>query len=154
MIEAIFIAARSGEPQVSVDGVSVIPGKGIVGDRNFDRSDWPGQNITFIEAEAVEDFNRTFNLTISPGDTRRNVVTRGVRLNDLVGRLFEVGGARFYGVELCEPCATLGDELATDTLPASRVVKAWVHKGGLRANVISDGELRCGMRFSVQAMPD
>jgi MOSC domain-containing protein YiiM len=75
-------------------------------------------------------------------------VTQGVRLNQLVGKEFTIGDVRFYGVELCEPCGSLGKALANDSLTPAQVVKAWVHSGGLRANVLSTGILRLGMTFN------
>jgi MOSC domain-containing protein YiiM len=80
--------------------------------------------------------------------TGRNVVTRGVRLNELVGREFVVGSVRFRGVELCEPCLTLGEALASPTLSPAQVVKLWVRRGGLRADALTGGELSVGAVFA------
>lgn len=149
MIHTIFIAEHSLGKQVQVDKIELITGKGIVGDRNFDRAQWPGQNITFIEIEEIEAFNNNYQQRIQLADTRRNIITQGIRLNDLVGKEFSIGNVRFKGVELCEPCATLGKLLGNDTLAAKDVVKAFVHKSGLRADVLTDGEIHTGMRFDV-----
>jgi MOSC domain-containing protein YiiM len=148
MIESIFIAKEKGSPQIEVREIRLVAGKGIVGDRNFDRDRWPGQNITFIEAEEVDSFNKTYGRLITPGQTRRNIITRSVRLNDLVGKSFWVGEVQMYGVELCEPCRTLGTLLAAEGMLPHAIVKAWIHKAGLRANVVSSGTLRVGMRFT------
>ena len=148
MIEAIFVASEKDSPQMAVSEVALVAGKGIVGDRNFNRSKWPGQNITFIEAEQVEAFNAMYKRSLSISETRRNIITRSVRLNDLVGKSFQIGGIQFYGVELCEPCKKLGNLLATSEMPSHKIVSAWVHKAGLRANVMSNGILRVGMQFS------
>ena len=149
MIHTIFIAEHSLGKQVQVDKIELITGKGIVGDRNFDRAQWPGQNITFIEMEEIEAFNNNYQQRIQLADTRRNIITQGIRLNDLVGKEFSIGNVRFKGVELCEPCATLGKLLGNDTLAAKDVVKAFVHKSGLRADVLSDGEIQYGMSITV-----
>jgi MOSC domain-containing protein YiiM len=148
MIEKIFISKEKGQPQVEVDEVMLIADKGIVGDRNFDKAEWPGQNITFVEAEAIENFNATYGRTIQLSDTRRNVVTRGVRLNDLVGKYFQIGNTQFYGVKLCDPCTVLGGLLETDSMSVRDVVKAWAQKGGLRADILTHGVLRVGMHFT------
>ncbi len=145
MIESIFIAKQDGATQIELSEAELVAGKGIVGDRNFDRGTWPGQNITFVEMEEIEAFNKRHDRSIRLCDTRRNIITRGVRLNDLVGKRFSVGGIEFHGVELCEPCRSLGDRLATDNMSASQVVRAWVGKGGLRADVLGSGTLRVGM---------
>ena len=149
MIHTIFIAEHSLGKQVQVDKIELITAKGIVGDRNFDRAQWPGQNITFIEIEEIEAFNNNYQQRIQLADTRRNIITQGIRLNDLVGKEFSIGNVRFKGVELCEPCATLGKLLGNDTLAAKDVVKAFVHKSGLRADVLSDGEIQYGMSITV-----
>jgi MOSC domain-containing protein YiiM len=149
MIHTIFIAEHSLGKQVQVDKIELITGKGIVGDRNFDKAKWPGQNITFIEIEEIEAFNNNYQQRIHLADTRRNVITQGIRLNDLVGKEFLIGDVRFKGVELCEPCATLGKLLSNETLAKKEVVKAFLHKSGLRADVLSDGDIHAGMTFDV-----
>ena len=111
LIEAIYIAPHSGEPMQLMPRADLIAGCGIRGDRNF--KDTPAatghdEQITLIAAEEIERFRRETRLRIDSGDPRRNVVTRGVALNELVGREFTLGSAVLYGVELCEPCATLG----------------------------------------------
>lgn len=149
MIHTIFIAAKNLGEQIQSDKINLITGKGIVGDRNFDRAQWPGQNITFIEIEEIEAFNNNYQQRIQLADTRRNVITQGIRLNDLVGKEFTIGDVRFKGVELCEPCATLGRLLSNDSLAAKDVVRAFVHKSGLRADVLCDGEIQTGMSIIV-----
>jgi MOSC domain-containing protein YiiM len=145
MIEAIYIAARHGEPLRKVEEVRAVADAGLEGDRNYRQGRWPGQNVTFVEAERIEEFNARFGLEIGQDATRRNIVTRGVRLDELVGRHFQIGEVRLRGVELCEPCSKLGAGMATESMPAAAVVKAWVHKAGLRADVLSCGVLRVGM---------
>ena len=149
MIKTIFIAEKALGTQQQVETIEVVTGKGIVGDRNFDKAQWPGQNITFIESEEIDAFNRNFNQTIDLAATRRNVITQGIRLNDLVGKEFTIGTVRFKGVELCEPCETLGELLGNDTIAQKDVVKAFVHKSGLRADVLSDGVISIGMDFKL-----
>lgn len=147
MIKAIFTASENLGGQRQVPEIDLVAGKGIKGDRNFDRSQWPGQNITFIELEEINTFNQRFSQQISLSDTRRNVITEGVRLNDLVGQIFRIGDVSFKGVELCEPCSTLGALLQNDSLSKKAVVKAFTHKAGLRADVLSDGQISVGMQI-------
>lgn len=148
MIEAIFIAKEKRGDQQRVDSIELVRGKWIVGDRNFEKSQWPGQNITFIELEELERYNACFNQKIDLSETRRNIVTQEVRLNDLVGKVFKIGDVKFKGIELCEPCAILGGLLENDTIRKKDVAKAFVHKVGLRADVLSDGKIRVGMSFN------
>ena len=154
MIKAIYIADEHGGETRRAAKVELVAGKGIVGDRNYDHSKWPGQNITFIEAEEVARYNDSFGQAIEPADVRRNVITEGVRLNDLVGKEFSIGDARFVGVELCEPCADLGAVLANDSISKEGVVKAFVHKGGLRADVLEGGSIGDGMPIVVDGEAD
>ena len=150
-VERIFTRSFPGSPPTEHTAVHVTAGAGIEGDRYFGRHDEPGQNVTFVEAEEIEaffaDHLRPCDLS-APG---RNIVTRGVRLNELVGVEFLVGGVRFRGVELCEPCLGLGKALATSVNPPAKVVKRLVHRAGLRADALSSGELRVGAK--VQSAP-
>ena len=129
------------------DYVEVDLSKGAVGDRNFGKNTYPGQNVTLVEAEEIERFCLENARVIDLSITRRNLVTRGIRLNDLVGKEFMVGSATLKGIELCEPCSTLGNILANESLSAAAVVKCWVGRGGLRADVIASGEIERGDRI-------
>jgi len=128
----------------SVDEIRATPGQGLEGDRYFQRtgtySDRPGtgREVTLIESEAVEAAGRDYGLHLAPGEARRNVVTAGVSLNHLVGQEFTVGDARLRGIRLCEPCEHLAE------LTGQPVVKALIHRGGLRADVVSGGLIRVG----------
>ena len=150
-IERIFIRPPGDNPTVEQQSVRVVAGAGIEGDRYFQAQDGPGQNITFIEAEEIEAFAQEHRRPVDLSATGRNVVTRGVRLNELVGREFIVGSVHFRGVELCEPCLTLGEALASPILSPARVVEHWVHRGGLRADALTSGELHVGIGFQVAA---
>jgi len=147
-VERIFVRQSSVESQTEHERVEVVAGAGIKGDRYFDRHDDPGQNITLIEAEEIESFLAEYQRPRDLSISNRNVVTRGVKLNDLVGREFMIGEIRLRGVELCEPCLGLGNALASPELPAAQVVKRLLHKAGLRADVLSSGSLACGAKIT------
>ena len=138
-VVALHTAAESGEPTEARDAVEVVAGKGIRGDRKF-REDGAGkgQALTLIEAEAVEAVEREYDLSVSFAEHRRNVTTRGVALNHLVGERFRVGDVLCEGVLLCEPCTHL------ESLTEARVREAFVHRGGLRADVLEGGEVSVG----------
>jgi MOSC domain-containing protein YiiM len=146
-VERIFTRCAPGGTQTEHDAVRVVAGAGIEGDRYFARQDEPGQNITFIEAEEIESFFAEQQIPADLSVTGRNVITRGIRLNELVGREFLVGTMRFRGVELCEPCLGFGEALATPSLLPAAVVKRMLHRGGLRADALSSGELAIGAEF-------
>ena len=147
-VERIFTRPPSGGAQVEQQHVTVVAGAGIEGDRYFGHHDEPGQNITLIEAEEIESFLNEFERQYDLSVSGRNVVTRGVRLNDLVGQEFYIGAVRFRGVELCEPCLGMGTSLASAELSAAQVVRRWVHRAGLRADALSSGEVAMGARVA------
>jgi MOSC domain-containing protein YiiM len=91
-----------------------------------------------IESEAIEALKRDYGIELQPGDSRRNIVTRGVPLNHLVGCEFKIGAVTLRGIELCEPCAHL------QKLTQQGVVRGLVHRGGLNAEILTDGLIRPG----------
>ena len=149
-VERLFISREPKGALQERDTIQLERGQGIVGDRHFGRSDWAGQNLTLVEAEEIELFCAESGRPTDPSITRRNLVTRGVRLNDLVGKTFTIGSARLHGVETCEPCGDLSRALATEALPAAAVVKRWVGRGGLRATVIESGEIAVGDGMAIE----
>ena len=143
-IERIFVCEEAKGRLAERDSIIAVAGQGIESDRYFGRHDSPGQNITLIEAEEIESFLGEFRRPSDLSISRRNLVTRGVRLKQLVGREFMVGGVRMRGVELCEPCLILGTALASPELPIEEVVKRLLHRTGLRADVLSNGIIARG----------
>ncbi|TMM13447.1 MAG: MOSC domain-containing protein [Actinobacteria bacterium] len=140
MIEAIHIGPDDGGALSSVESVRAFAGKGLEGDRNFrEGGAKPGQAITLVEAENVEDVG------LEEGATRRNVTVRGVALNDLVGKRFTVGEVECLGVELCEPCLHLQEM----TRPG--IIKELVHRAGLNADILTDGVISVGDEVSTLA---
>ncbi len=128
----------------AVDAARAVPGRGLDGDRyaatagTFSGKPDPGRDVTLIEVEALEGLAREYGLELAPAETRRNLLTRGVALNHLVGREFRVGEVRLQGIRLCEPCAHL------EALAGKKVRAGLVHRGGLRAQVRVEGVLRVG----------
>ena len=146
IIAAIYVAAEKGAGVSGHNSVAVRAGKGIVGDRYYsetgkNRSNYKGQpdwEITLVEAEAIEEFNANTGNQFHESDLRRNLVTRNIRLNDLVGKHFQINGTKFYGVQRCEPCASLQKRLGVRILPDL------VGRGGLRAQILGNGNLTVG----------
>jgi MOSC domain-containing protein YiiM len=139
-VEAIFVASERGELPAPVERVRAYAGHGLHGNRYF----WeggdapPGRGVTLIAAEAVDAVALEGNLSIEPAATRRNVLTRGIDVNELVGKRFRIGDVECEGVELCEPCAHL------ESMTQPGVIKALAHRGGLNADILSDGEISIG----------
>jgi MOSC domain-containing protein YiiM len=143
-IERIFVATAPRAPQIEVPSVRVVVGKGIEGDRHFGKRKVPGENLTLVEAEELEAFAQEQGVPVDLSGSRRNIVTRGVRLNDLVGREFRLGTALLRGVELCEPCSVMGRLYALPDWPGPRTVRQMLHRAGLRADVMQTGVFKVG----------
>ena len=140
-VEALALAGAAEAPVRLVDEATASAGRGLEGDRYYDGHGTfsnvhaHGHDLTLVEAEALDE------LGVSPEEARRNVVTRGIDLNALVGRRFTVGEIECLGQRLCEPCAHL------ERLGSPGLLRSLVHKGGLRADVVSDGVIRVGDRL-------
>ena len=129
-VESISVGPR--EALAPVESVQAVAGQGLVGDRYANAGPEPGRALTLIEAEVLEDVGLTGT------QSRRQVVVRGVRLNDLVGKRFRVGEVECYGVELCEPCLHLQE------LTRPGIIKELVHRAGINADILSDGTISVG----------
>lgn len=151
-VEAIYIAPRKGDPVSSVRNAVVIAGTGLRGDRyTIVGKPIPGRHITMIETEEIERFNAEYHREVGANQIRRNIVTRGVRLTELVGQIFYVGNVRLRGVELCEPCAVLGRNLATPAMAPKHIVRAWVRRAGLCAETLDGGTIAVGDLIRIDA---
>jgi MOSC domain-containing protein YiiM len=132
-VEAIHLGAPSTPELRAVESVRALAGKGLEGDRHYhEKGAKPGQALTLVEAEAVEDVD------LPPGGTRRQVTVRGTGLNDLVGKRFRVGEVECYGVELCEPCAHL------ERMTRPGIMRELVHRAGINADILTDGTISVG----------
>jgi MOSC domain-containing protein YiiM len=145
---AIHISPTAGTLPHAVEHVRVLAGRGIEGDRyGFGCGTFSpnaGQrDVTLIEEEALAQFSHEYQCSLDAAESRRNLLTRGVRLNDLVGREFLVGSIPMRGLRLCEPCTHLA------RLTSAPVLPGLVHRGGLYAEILKDGELRAGDPISV-----
>jgi MOSC domain-containing protein YiiM len=146
-IELIYIAPVATAPTLSVKQAVAIPGSGLEGDRyalgqgTFSKPG-PDFELTLIEAEAIEALQRDYNVELAPGETRRNLVTRGIALNHLVGQDFQIGEVKAHGIRLCEPCDHL------QRLAGREVIRGLRHRGGLRAQILTRGAIRVGDSIS------
>jgi MOSC domain-containing protein YiiM len=149
-IEAIVLGAEAEAALRSVPTARARAGRGLEGDRYFDargtfsNHHGRGHDLTLIEAEVLDALEFASG-RLAPEEARRNVITRGVDLNALVGKRFRVGEVECLGQRLCEPCAHLERLTASAGKPGS--LRALIHKGGLRADVLSDGEIHVGDRI-------
>jgi MOSC domain-containing protein YiiM len=133
VVEAIHLGAEKAGELRPVESARAVAGQGLEGDRHFHPEGAPpGQALTLVEAESVDDAG------LPLGGTRRQVTVRGVRLNDLVGKRFRVGEVECYGIELCEPCAHL------ESLTRPGIMRELVHRAGINADILTDGVIRLG----------
>jgi MOSC domain-containing protein YiiM len=140
---SINIADAAEAPMQSVNEARAVPGRGLEGDRYFNGTGTfskpsPDRELTLIEAEAVEAMKRELDVDYGLGESRRNIVTRGAPLNHLVGKEFWIGEVKARGLRLCEPCKHL------QRLSHEKVLPGLVHRGGLRAQILSEGTIRVG----------
>ncbi len=142
-VEHLHIARSNGAPMEAVRAIEVIKEVGVVGDRHaIPPGEWDeshvGEELTLVEAEALEKMARDHDIHLEPGETRRTVTTRGIALNDLVGRSFRVGEVEAVAVQLCEPCQHLR------SLLGKPILQPLAHRAGIRVQVIKGGTIRVG----------
>ena len=142
-VVSLHIASTVGAPMQSVQSVHAVAGKGLEGDRYFKEEgfySWfrgPLREISLIEAEVLDRLEHDHHLVLEPGETRRNIATRGVPLGHLIGRAFRVGSVVLQGVEISEPCQHLVELTGKKLLLSSLV-----HRGGLHAQIVTDGVIQ------------
>jgi MOSC domain-containing protein YiiM len=146
-VDSIHIAAAAKAPMQAVDQVVAVPGVGLEGDRYALKTGTfykpqPEFELTLIEAEAIEAILREYKIAMTVGAARRNVVTRGVPLNHLVGREFNIGPVKIRGIRLCEPCSHL------EAITGLPLIKGLRHRGGLRAQILTQGVIQVGSSLS------
>jgi MOSC domain-containing protein YiiM len=153
-VEGIFIAPAEGAPMAALDAARVVAGRGIVGDRYFDGrghySQVPpltGRRLTLIAAEALDAMVRETGIALRPDECRRNLVTRGVDVDALVGARFRIGAIECYGERFCPPCGYLEELLNRPGLN-----RALTDRGGIRAEILLDGEIRIGDEIALSSI--
>ena len=138
------ITANNNQPIEEVNSIEVLANKGIVGDRHFQDFNEPCNQLSLIESENIDEYNIKFGLDIPYINFRRNVVTKGIQLNDLIGKKLKVGNAELEGIELCRPCRHL-----TEMLDQKNVLKEFMRKGGLRCRIISSSKINIGDKIEL-----
>ena len=133
------IATDNNQPISEVHSIEVLANKGIVGDRHFHESNDPYNQLSLIESENIDDYNIKFGLNIPYIDFRRNVVTKGIKLNDLIGKKLKVGNVELVAIELCRPCRHL-----TEMLHQKNILKEFMRKGGLRCQILTSSKINIG----------
>ena len=139
IVEDLYTAPRTAAPVEPAERVRVVAGRGVDGDRYFgEHEPGSGHDLTLIAAEAIDALREETGIDLRDGASRRQVTTRGIDVNTLIGRRFRVGSVEAIGIELCEPCLHL------QKLTHPGVLRGLVHRGGINADVVGDGEIAVG----------
>ena len=138
------IAENSNQPIKEVKSIEVLANKGIVGDRHFQEFNDPYNQLSLIESENIDYYNTKFGLNIPYLDFRRNVITKGIQLNDLVGKKLSIGTVEIEVIDLCRPCRHL-----TEMLNQDNVLKEFLRKGGIRCQILSSSNINVGDKIEI-----
>ena len=133
------ITSNNNKKIEEVESIEVLANKGVVGDRHFDNYNDPYCQLSLIEAENIDEYNLKFGLNIPYLDFRRNIITKGIKLNDLVGKKLSIGNVEVEGIDLCRPCRHL-----TEMLDQENILKEFLRKGGLRCQILSSSKIKVG----------
>ncbi len=138
------IATKNNQPIKEVNSIEVLANKGIVGDRHFNDFNDPYNQLSLIESENIDEYNIKFGLDIPYINFRRNIITKGIQLNDLIGKKLQIGNVELEGVELCRPCRHL-----TEMLNQKNILKEFMRKGGLRCQILSSSKISTGDKINL-----
>ena len=131
------IARKNNQKIEEIEVIEILEGKGIVGDRHFRKNNDARKQITLIESENIDDYNKKFNLNIPYLDFLRNIITKNIELNNLIGKKLTIGKTELEGIDLCRPCKNLQETLGHDN-----IIKEFLRKGGLRCKILVSGKIK------------
>ena len=146
IVYKIGIAKKNNQEIDKKESIEVVASKGIVGDRYFHDFNGDREQITLIESENIDYYNNTFNTKFTYLEFRRNIVTKNIKLNDLVGKTIQVGNIKLKVNDLCRPCKDLQQRLGK-----SNIIKEFLRRGGLRCEILSSGTINVGDKITVKA---
>ena len=138
------ISANNNQTISEVNSIKVLANQGIVGDRHFNEFNDPYNQITLIESENIDYYNIKYGQNIPYKDFRRNIITKGIKLNDLVGKRFQIGKVELEGIDLCRPCKHLSEILDQDN-----IIKEFLRRGGLRCQILTSSTIEVGDKINV-----
>ena len=140
----IGITEKNNQKIQEVKTVKVIANQGIVGDRHFKEFNDPFNQLSLIESESIDYYNIKYGLNIPYIDFRRNIITKGIKLNDLVGKKLKIGSVEVEGMDLCRPCRHLNE-----SLNQYNVLKEFLRRGGLRCQILTSSSINTGDKIEV-----
>ena len=119
-----------------VNSINLVAGKGAIGDRHFRDYNDPYNHLSIIESESIDEYNKKYNLNIPYLNFRRNIITRGIKLNDLIKKKLIIGDVKLEVIDLCRPCRHLSEKLKKND-----IIKEFLRKGGIRCEILNDGKI-------------
>ena len=138
------ITNNNNKKIVEVKSIDVLANKGIVGDRHFNEYNDPYCQLSLIESENIDYYNTKYGLNIPYTDFRRNVITKGINLNNLIGKKLQIGNVKVEGIDLCRPCKHL-----TEMLNQENIIKEFLRRGGLRCQILSSSSISIGDEIKI-----
>ena len=129
---------------IETSEIDLVAGKGVVGDRHFKDYNDPLNQLSIIESENIDEYNAKYKLNIPYLNFRRNIVTKGIKLNDLVGKEISIGTVKFDVIDLCRPCRHLSEKLGRND-----IIKEFLRKGGIRCQIMNDGKVSLGDKIKI-----
>ena len=138
------ITNNNNKKIVEVKSIDVLANKGIVGDRHFNEYNDPYCQLSLIESENIDYYNTKYGLDIPYTDFRRNIITKGINLNNLIGKKLQIGNVKVEGVDLCRPCKHL-----TEMLNQENILKEFLRRGGLRCQILSSSSISIGDEIKI-----
>ena len=140
----IGISDNNNKAINEVISIDVLANQGVVGDRHFSKFNDPYNQLSLIESENIDYYNIKYGLNIPYIDFRRNIVTKGIQLNDLVGKKILVGKVELEGIDLCRPCKHLSEVLGQEN-----IIKEFLRRGGLRCKILTSSCIRVGDKINI-----
>ena len=138
------ITDKNNKEIKEVNSIEVLANKGVIGDRHFDDFNDPYCQLSLIESENIDYYNFKYGLNIPYINFRRNIVTKGIQLNELVGKKIKIGNVNIEGIDLCRPCRHL-----TEMLGQENILKEFLRMGGLRCQILSSSQIKIGDEIKI-----
>ena len=138
------VSAYNNQTIREVTSIEVMANQGVIGDRHFNEFNDPFNQLSLIESENIDYYNFKYGLNIPYLNFRRNIITKGVKLNNLVGKKFHIGEVKVEGIDLCRPCRHLCEVLHQDN-----IIKEFLRRGGLRCQILSSSSIEVGNKILI-----
>ena len=140
----IGISDKNNQKIKEVNSINVLANQGVLGDRHFKEFNDPYNQLSLIESENIDYYNKKFGINIAYIDFRRNIITKGIQLNSLVGKKLKIGKVELEVIDLCRPCRHLSEVLNQDN-----IIKEFLRRGGLRCQILSSSSIEVGDKIKV-----